>query len=188
MLHRRGSNARPDLIDQEAEARSARHLAQREARKSAEKHEKEDLIAPAPTIEWGQKGVGALLEEEQFGVSTGSPDGRRKELEAAANMRATADKKSPVVLDKGKRPQGPVSTGWAPVARASSDAPEAYPVSQSASQTIAILREALQAERRATEEAEERSRLLMSEKDALLKQLRECQDKLLLSVTNMAIS
>ena len=187
MLHRCGSNARPDLIDQEAEARSARHLAEREARKSAEKHEKEDLIAPAPTIEWGQKGVGALLEEEQFGVSTGSPDARRQELEAAANVRATADKKSPVVLDKGKRPQGPVSTGWAPVAR--TDAPEeAYPVSQSASQTIAMLREALQAERRATEEAEERCRLHMSEKDGLLKQLRECQDKLLLSVTNMAIS
>jgi len=103
--------------------------------------------------------------------------------------------KTSVMMDKGKKPNaGVISLGWAPNSLSSAPSDEAeraaepYPVSQSQGETIAVLKDALKSERRATEEAEARCKLLMSEKEALLESLRAAQDKILAYASGLSIN
>jgi len=193
MLHRRNSASGNDK-DAELAARSARIQVEREARRSAEKAEQQEQVAPAPSIQWGQRGVGALLADEEFGTGEESPEVRRREFEEAKAKNSSGVKTS-VMMDKGKKPNaGVISLGWAPNSLSSAPSDEAeraaepYPVSQSQGETIAVLKDALKSERRATEEAEARCKLLMSEKEALLESLRAAQDKILAYASGLSIN
>lgn len=175
-----------DPIEAEAAARSARRAAEQ-----AQEKEKQKLAASdepkAPEIKWGNKGVHALLDDD-YQIETSPPPPARR-ADANGDKAKPGDKQTLTPSSASRPPNSqaypvpaaaPASasawapTGWSAATVSTKDiisaAAAAAPPSAAAplagggslDQAVMLLGEALRAERKRSEEAEERCRELES--------------------------